>query len=115
MLTSYVMTDDSGYIIAWSDVALPEYKKVQTDESLLYAMDFCKVDDGVVVADENRKKEIIDNNTAVLSPLEQTKKDLSEVSFQFMQEQAKRQDLEVQVADMAFQIMQMQDGGGDAK
>ncbi|EFR97151.1 Uncharacterised protein [Listeria ivanovii subsp. londoniensis] len=69
-MKSFVTVNSDGYIDMWSNQKLEGFAEVETSENIINLINVCKVENGKVILDEKRQKEIISNQRAEKTELD---------------------------------------------
>lgn len=69
-LKAFVLVNSDGYIDMWSNQKLEGFAEVETSENNINLINVCKVENGKVILDEKRQKEIISNQRAEKTELD---------------------------------------------
>ncbi|HBM3560224.1 TPA: hypothetical protein ACSK5A_001747 [Listeria innocua] len=69
-MKSFVTVNSDGYIDMWSNQKLEGFAEVETSENNINLINVCKVENGKVILDEKRQKEIISNQRAEKTELD---------------------------------------------
>ncbi|ECR3484342.1 hypothetical protein G4T76_001180 [Listeria innocua] len=69
-MKSFVTVNSDGYIDMWSNQKLEGFAEVETSENDINLINVCKVENGKVILDEKRQKEIISNQRAEKTELD---------------------------------------------
>ncbi|EKJ8908476.1 hypothetical protein PJZ01_002325 [Listeria innocua] len=75
-MKSFVTVNSDGYIDMWSNQKLEGFAEVETSENNINLINVCKVENGKVILDEKRQKEIISNQRAEKTELEKLREEL---------------------------------------
>ncbi|WP_271005138.1 hypothetical protein [Listeria seeligeri] len=69
-MKSFVTVNSDGYIDMWSNQKVEGFIEVETSENDINLINVCKVENGKVILDEKRQKEIISNQRAEKTELD---------------------------------------------
>ncbi|MBF2642688.1 hypothetical protein [Listeria seeligeri] len=69
-MKAFVLVNSDGYIDMWSNQKLEGFAEVETSENNINLINVCKVENGKVILDEKRQKEIISNQRAEKTELD---------------------------------------------
>ncbi|EDO1161971.1 TPA: hypothetical protein NR338_001718 [Listeria innocua] len=75
-MKSFVTVNSDGYIDMWSNQKVEGFIEVETSENDINLINVCKVENGKVILDEKRQKEIISNQRAEKTELEKLREEL---------------------------------------
>ncbi|QDA75642.1 hypothetical protein EOT00_12025 [Listeria seeligeri] len=75
-MKSFVTVNSDGYIDMWSNQKLEGFAEVETSENNINLINVCKVENGKVILDEKRQKEIINNQVSEKTELEKLREEL---------------------------------------
>ncbi|EAF5652399.1 hypothetical protein FQR96_08560 [Listeria innocua] len=75
-MKSFVTVNSAGYIDMWSNQKVEGFAEVETSENNINLINVCKVENGKVILDEKRQKEIISNQRAEKTELEKLREEL---------------------------------------
>ncbi|HHQ0917423.1 TPA: hypothetical protein ACSK8I_002026 [Listeria innocua] len=75
-MKSFVTVNSDGYIDMWSNQKVEGFAEVETSENNINLINVCKVENGKVILDEKRQKEIISNQRAEKTELEKLREEL---------------------------------------
>lgn len=83
-MEKFAEVNADNYVICWSEVELPGFKKVRCDPDTYLKLDFVKIVDGVATVDKEKQQELI-NEFEKPDEIEQLKKQVAQQGFQIMQ------------------------------
>ncbi|ENI8623264.1 hypothetical protein ABZZ43_000474 [Listeria monocytogenes] len=75
-MKSFVTVNKDGYIDMWSNQKVEGFIEVETAESNMNLINVCKIENGKVVLDEKRQKEIIANQDLEKTEVEKLREEL---------------------------------------
>ncbi|HHQ0951423.1 TPA: hypothetical protein ACSK9D_001169 [Listeria innocua] len=75
-MKSFATVNSDGYIDMWSNQKLEGFAEVETSENNINLINVCKVENGKVILDEKRQKEIISNQRAEKTEVEKLREEL---------------------------------------
>lgn len=108
----FVTVNSEGYIDMWSNSKTENSIEVQTPKKYMNLINVCKVENGKVILDEKRQKEIISNQQSEKTELEELMEDsaeqllyIAEVESAVQQSQQNQADLLLSLAEVGdFQM-----------
>ncbi|HBM3744596.1 TPA: hypothetical protein ACSKID_001172 [Listeria innocua] len=75
-MKSFVTVNKDGYIDMWSNQKVEGFIEVETAENNMNLINVCKIENGKVVLDEKRQKEIIANQDLEKTEVEKLREEL---------------------------------------